>query len=68
MNFDQNENIDDDVVNMFKQLEKSKQTEVKENETFPDEVRSYYENKDFSKIMVFGPDGKKSTIRRGFKF
>lgn len=64
MNFDQNENIDDDVVNMFKQLEKSKQTEEKENETFPDEVRSYYENKDFSKIMVFGPDGKKYHKKR----
>lgn len=64
MKFDQNENIDDNVVNVFKQLEKSKQIEIEENETLPDEVRSYYQNKDFSKIMVFGPDGKKYLKKR----
>lgn len=64
MKLDQNENFEDNVVNVFEQLEKSKQTEVEENEALPDEVRSYYKNNDFSKIMVFGPDGKKYHKKR----
>jgi hypothetical protein len=64
LKLDQNDNLEDNIVNMFKQLEKSKQIEIEENETLPDEVRSYYQNKDFSKIMVFGPDGKKYLKKR----
>lgn len=64
LKLDQNDNSEDNIVNMFKKLEKSKQTEIEENETLPDEVRSYYQNNDFSKIMVFGPDGKKYLKKR----
>jgi len=64
MKLDQSENFEDNAVNVFKQLEKSKQVEIEENESLPDEVRSYYKNNDFSKIMIFGPDGKKYYKKR----
>lgn len=52
------------VVDLLKQLEISKRNQVEENEDLPDEVRTYYQKSDFSKIMVFGKDGRKYHKKR----
>lgn len=52
------------IVNIFDQIELQNQKQVENNEDLPDEVRNYYQNKDFSKIMIFGLDGKKYYKKR----
>ncbi len=60
----QNENIDVNLINLYQKMESTKLNQIEEDEALPDEVRSYYRNKDFSKILIYGHDGKKYTKKR----
>ena len=58
------EHFENDLVDMFKKIEKAKLEEFQNQDNLPDEVHRYLKQSYMSKIMVFGLDGNKYYMKR----